>query len=135
MIYLFLIFSDWALLILRVIIGIIFIVHGLPKIKNLKINAQNFEMMGFKPGIFWGTIVAIIEPIAGTLILLGLFTQIGAILITINMIVAAIWKIKKGQGFIGGYEFDLLLAVAGLMLITLGGGVYSLDNFLRIAIY
>ena len=46
------------------------------KIKNLRANAQNFEMMGFRPGIFWGTIVALTETIGSLAVILGLGTQI-----------------------------------------------------------
>ena len=129
------VFSDWALLLLRIVFGLVFIIHGWPKIKNLKINAQNFEMMGFKPGIFWGTIVAVVEFFGGLLILTGLFVQPAALLLAINMTVAALWKIKRSQRFIGGFEIDLILLAAGLILATLGGGIFSLDNFWQIRLY
>ena len=135
MIPLLLVFSDWSLLLLRLVLGFIFILHGWPKIKNLKVNAQNFEMMGFKPGAFWGTIVAVVEFFGGLFMVLGLATQLAALLIAADMAVATIWIIKRGQKFIGGFEFDLLLAAAGLALATLGAGLYSLDNFWQIRIY
>lgn len=130
-----LIFSDWTILILRLAFGVIFLAHGLPKIKNLKVTAQNFEMMGFKPGAFWGTIVAFVEFFGALALIIGFYTQVAALLIAVNMLVATLWKMKNKQGLVGGYEFDLTLAAAALLLATLGGGLYSLDSYLRISLF
>ena len=127
-----LIFSDWTILILRLVLGVIFLAHGWPKIKNLKATGQNFEMMGFKPGAFWGTIVSVVEFLGALALILGLYTQLAALLIAFQMLVAALWKMKNKQGLIGGYEFDLILATSSLLLATLGSGVYSLDSYLRL---
>src|SRR3989338_6911501 len=80
-----LVFNDFGLLLLKIVLGLIFLVHGWPKIKNLKETHANFEMMGFKPGVFWGTIVAMVEFFGGLLLIAGLFTQLGAILIAVQM--------------------------------------------------
>ena len=129
--YLF-IFSDWGIFILRLALGLIFLVHGWPKLKNLKVTAQNFEMMGFKPGIFWGTIVAVVEFVGGLAVLVGLYTQLAAPFLAIDMLVAVIWKMKRGQKLVGGYELDLSIMSIALLLSTLGAGAYSLDNYWRI---
>lgn len=123
------VFSEWALLILRLAFGVIFLAHGWPKLKNLKINAQNFEMMGFKPGGLWGTIVALTEVLGGAAIILGTGTQIAGALLAFDMLVATIWKIKRGQKLIGGFELELLLLTVALLLATFGGGAYALDNY------
>lgn len=47
-------FSDLAILIPRVFLGVVFFYHGWPKIKDLRANARDFEAMGFKPGWLWG---------------------------------------------------------------------------------
>lgn len=127
-----LVFNDFGLLLLRVVLGLIFLVHGWPKIKNLKETHANFEMMGFRPGVFWGTVVAMVEFFGGLLLIAGLFTQLVAVLIAIQMLVATAWKMKRKQGLAGGYEFDLLLAVSALVLATSGSGLISLDNYLRL---
>jgi putative oxidoreductase len=122
-------FSDWSLFLLRVVFAVIFLAHGWPKLKNLKATQENFGMMGFQPGWLWGTIVAVLEPLGGLLILLGIWTQLFALLLAVQMIVAALWKISKKQGLAGGYELDLLLVAAGLILATMGGGVLALNFF------
>jgi len=122
-------YAEWTYLILRVVLGLLFVAHGWPKLKSLKTNASHFEAMGFKPGNFWGTIVAVVETVGGLALILGLYTQVAAVLIAINMSVAAVWKGKRGQGFVGGYEFDLILLTVALVFATVGAGVYSLDFY------
>ncbi|MDP3901402.1 MAG: DoxX family protein [bacterium] len=129
MIQLLLIFSDRTIFILRIVLALIFLAHGWPKIKNLKANAQNFNMMGFKPGALWGTVVALVEFAGALLLLLGLFTPVVSLLLASEMAVAMIWKIIKGQKLVGGYELDLILLASVLLLATLSGGLYSLDSY------
>lgn len=119
---------DISLLLLRLALGLIFIVHGLPKIKNLRMTAHHFESMGFRPGNLWGTIVAFVEFFGGLAVFFGLLTGVAALGIAINMIVALFWKINKGQGLVGGFEFDLILLVVALTIVMLGGGAYSLES-------
>lgn len=128
-------YNGWAFLIIRLVVGAIFLAHGRPKIQDLKQNAQNFEMMGFKPGRFWGTIVALVEFFGGLLLILGWFTQLAAALLTVSIFVAFLWKVKNGQKLLGGYEFDLLLFASSLILATNGGGYYALDNYWPITLY
>jgi putative oxidoreductase len=123
----FAIYSAQAIFVLRVVLGILFVVHGWPKIKNLRETQANFGAMGFKPGVLWGTIAAVLEFFGGLAIVFGILTQAAALFIAAEMLVAVGWKIKKGQGFVGGYELDLVLFVAALALAALGGGAYALD--------
>lgn len=129
------VFQDFALLILRLAIGLIFIAHGWPKIKDLRATAKNFEMMGFKPGIFWGPIVAVVEFFGGLLVITGLFTQLAGLLLAINMLVAMIWKMIKDQPLVDGYELDLILFGSSLIAASLGSGLYSAESFFQIWLF
>ncbi|MCP6720165.1 MAG: DoxX family protein [Patescibacteria group bacterium] len=129
-----LVFSDWGIFILRVVLGLIMVAYGLPKIKNLKRTAKSFAGMGFKPGKFWGTTVAILEFIGGIGLIIGFLTQLIALLIAIEFIVI-ILKLKQGQKFAGGYDFDLLIVAAALLITTLGSGALSLEGSLGIFLY
>lgn len=122
-------FQGFALLALRIGVGLIFLAHGWPKIKNLKQNAVNFSMMGFKPAYFWGTIIALLEVFGAAGLIAGLFTQPFALLLGVEMIVAMLWKIRKGQKLVGGYELDMLMVLASFALATSGAGFYSLENY------
>lgn len=123
----FTIYSAQAIFVLRIVLGVLFIVHGWPKIKNLKETQSNFGAMGFKPGVLWGTIAAVLEFFGGLAIVFGILTQGVALFIAAEMLVTTLWKIKKGQGFVGGYELDLVLFAAALALASLGAGAYALD--------
>lgn len=120
-------YADWAYLLLRLVIGLVFVVHGWPKLKSLKTNAQHFEAMDLKPGSFWGTVVAFVEFFGGLAVFFGLYAQLAAVLLAVNMLVATLWKMRRGQGLAGGYELDLLLLTSALVFATVGAGIYSLD--------
>mgnify|MGYP001607227807 FL=1 len=126
MIPVFLVYKDLALLLLRLVIAGIFLAHGWPKLKNLKTTMANFNIMGFKPGWLWGTYVALLETVGALMLILGVGTQIVALLLAGQMAVAAIWQKRQGKGLIGGYELDLLLVAASLALATSGGGMFAL---------
>ncbi|MEX1014458.1 MAG: DoxX family protein [Candidatus Paceibacterota bacterium] len=133
MISFLLVFQDWGLLILRFILGLTLIVHGLPKIKNLKKTAKDFAGMGFKPGKFWGSLVTFLEVFGGIGLMLGLLTQIISVLIIFQFLVI-ILKLKSGSGF-KDIELDLLILGAVLITATFGGGIYSLDSLLNLYLY
>lgn len=132
MIYTLLILNQWMNFALRMAVAAIFMLHGWPKVKNLKTTAENFSAMGFRPGKLWGTLTALLEFVGGALLFVGAGTQILGILFAIEMIITAIWKIRRGEKLVGGYEFDLVLLAACLILATSGGGVLGLDNYFRI---
>lgn len=125
-------YSDAALFILRLALGIIFIVHGWPKLKNIKQTAEGFTMMGFKPGALWGTIAAIGETFGGVAIIIGFLAPLAGLFFSIEMIVTTIWKMAKKNKLIGGFELDMLLFAAALLIATMGGGLLSLDAYLGI---
>ena len=129
-----LVFSDWGIFVLRVVLGIIMVAHGLPKIKDLKGTAKGFVDMGFKPGMFWGTIVAILEFVGGIGLIVGFLTQLIAFFIAIEFIVI-ILKLKRSRKFTGGYDFDILIVAAALLIATIGSGALSLEEFLRLVLY
>ncbi|MBI2024087.1 DoxX family protein [Candidatus Giovannonibacteria bacterium] len=114
-------------LVLRLVLGVIFIAHGYPKLfKDFAGTAQFFESYGIKPATFWVIVVGVVEFVGGILLIIGLFTQIAAILLAINMVVAII-KVKFRQGFVNGYEFDLALLAMTIALVFLKPGFFSID--------
>lgn len=106
------------------------IAHGWPKLKDLKMTAQNFDGMGFRPGIFWGTIAAVVEAIGGLAILLGFWAEFAAGLFAVQMLVAAVWKFKNKMGFVDGYELDLALVALAAFIAIYGTGFYALQYYL-----
>lgn len=117
---------------MRIAVAVIFLAHGWPKLKNLKTTAENFNAMGFRPGRFWGTLIALLETVGAGFLFIGAGTQILAILFAVEMAVVIVWKIRKGEKLLGGCELELALLAASLVLMTSGGGVLGLDNHFRI---
>jgi len=118
--------SDWAILLLRLTLGLIFIAHGWRKLKGFSGTIAWLGSEGFKPGWLWATVVTATEFGGGILILLGLFIQPVALLVTINMMVAFLYNIRKKKPLIGSLELDLILIAALLLLSTLGNGFFAL---------
>jgi len=127
---------NWALLILRLCLGAIFIGHGLQKAFGLFGGpgvtgfSEMLSGLGFKPALFWAYIAAYTELIGGLLLLVGIFTRGAAAFILILIIVATL-KVHLTKGFFlqgGGFEYNLLIMGACLLLIILGAGKFSLFN-------
>ena len=127
---LYFLYDVWAVLILRLVLGAIFIVHGWPKIKDLKQNAKNFQGMGFRPGILFGSVIAFLEFFGGIALALGLFVLPISALFILQFLVISFWKIVKRMPFVGGWEFDLLILAGVIVLFSLGGSAWSLDRLL-----
>lgn len=127
------IFSDWGILVLRVVLGLILVFHGWPKIKNIK-GTVEWMSQTFKPSLFWATAVSLVEFVGGLMLIFGFLTQPIALLVAIQFSVI-ILKVNRQKGFVGGYEFDLLILAAALALVTLGSGTYALDDYFGLWIY
>jgi putative oxidoreductase len=119
-------YGGWGFAIPRIILGILFIAHGWPKVKDLKVTAKNFEGMGFAPGMLWATIAAVLEFFGGIGIVLGLWVPYICFLLMVQFIVIIIWKISKKMPFIGGWELDAVIFSLLLVFFTLLGGFFLL---------
>ncbi|MEK7133085.1 MAG: DoxX family protein [Patescibacteria group bacterium] len=120
-------FQELAPLAIRLVLALIFIVHGFPKLFTARSRtAQFFGQIGLKPVMFWTLAVGSAEFFGGIALLLGIFIQAAAGLIALVM-VGAIALVKRKQGFVNGWEFDLALLAMALSLLALGPGAYSLD--------
>ncbi len=125
---LYFLYDQWPVLLLRLALGVILVVHGWPKLRNLGQNAKNFSGMGFRPGWLFGTIAAILEFFGGIGLALGLMTTLIALFVSLEFLVILFWRWVKRMPFVGGWEFDLLIFAAAISLFALGAGAYSLDR-------
>lgn len=113
-------------LLLRVVLGITFFVHGLAKLQGgIENTAGWFSSMGL-PGIL-AYVVTGIELIGGVALIVGLGTKIVSALLALIML-GAIVKVKIGAGFMGGYELDVVLLAIAIFLSITGSSMYSLDS-------
>jgi len=124
-------FSDIGLLIIRVGIGISFMVHGSGKM----FNPDRWEKLGgsmalfgitFAP-TFWGFMAAFAEFGGGILFLLGFFFRPATALMAFTMLVAMTTHLAKGDGF-SGYSHSMELGILFLGMLFAGPGKLSLDG-------
>ena len=118
----------WGLLLLRLVLGLSFAMHGYAKFSDGIENTSNwFDSIGL-PGILaYG--VALLEVMGGLALMAGLATRLLAAFYIIVMLVA-IFKVKLVAGYIGGYELELTFLTISLALFISGGGLYSMDHAL-----
>ncbi|MGB9510970.1 MAG: DoxX family protein, partial [Candidatus Acidiferrum sp.] len=80
-----------SLLLLRLVVGLIFLYHGYPKLVHPTEAMRQMFMAHGLPGYFVN-VSAILECFGSVLLFLGLFTRPVALLLAIEMCVA-IWKV------------------------------------------
>lgn len=147
--------SDLGLLILRLIVGGIFVAHGYPKLfggpgKEIRPAAAQFLGPGFVqaverggPETFATTLerlgvpeprlmawfVGGVEFVGGILLAIGWLTRLVALLLAGDMLVAIV-RVHWRNGLIGpgGFEFPLALLGACLALAGTGPGRFSIDE-------
>ena len=131
-------FDEWAPTVLRVGLGIVFLVYGTGKLFN--VGPQAVGVTGFAgflqslgvpaPGVFaW--VVALVEFLGGLALLLGVLTRVFAILIGIDMVFAMVlWHLPKGWDYqSGGFEYPLVLFFGMVTLSLSGPGRLALDRW------
>lgn len=118
--------ADIALLLPRVILGVVFFHYGWPKIKDLRANARDFEEMGFKPGWLWGTPIASLETFGSLLILAGAFLAFIPILFIAHMTIGTLWKVTSTEKPFTDWSYDLLLLSIAVLFTITGPGAINL---------
>ena len=117
--------------ILRIVVGIVFIVHGAQKLFVFGIAGvtQGFAQMHIPLAVVAAPGVAILEFVGGIALVIGLFTRIVAILLAIDMLGAIVFVHGRNGFFLPmGYEFAFSLLGACVALAVGGAGEYSVDN-------
>ena len=120
---------DAAQMGMRVAVGVIFIVHGFGKFGNPGFGGW-ISSMGIPAEM--QIPIALAEFVPGVLLLIGVLTRISASLISIVML-GAIFFVKGASSLTGehGYELDLILLAACLVVIVAGPGRISLSYLLK----
>lgn len=113
-------------LLLRVVLGFTFFMHGLDKFQaGLENFAAGLPSMGL-PSLL-GYIVGIIELVGGMALILGIGTRVFSALMAVIML-GAILFVKLSQGFVGGYEFDVVLMIIAMHLVLNGSHLLAVDS-------
>ncbi|GBC69667.1 Putative oxidoreductase CatD [archaeon HR01] len=144
-------YTDLASLAVRIAVGVLMIVHGLPKLAGPARPQMRgmMKQLGIPAGLF--DLVGLLEFLGGLFLLLGLLTRIVSILFILEMIgttllyIAKIGKmvpppemltqmVQASRSFmrgymagVGGWELDTVLLAAAIVTLVLGGGAFSID--------
>lgn len=129
------IYRNIGLLIIRVGLGIMFILHGFPKMFGgpdtwVEVgSAMQYLGIDFAP-MFFGFMAGVTEFFGGIFLLGGLFFMPSVIFLFIVMLVATVQHIGAGDGFIS-YSHSIEMAIVMFGLLFIGPGKYSLDRKLQ----
>jgi putative oxidoreductase len=127
---------DLALLVLRLVVGLLFVGHGAQKLfgvfggGGLEGTAGMFDNIGLQPGWLHARAAGTAEFLGGALIALGLFTPFAAAAV-IGVMTTAVITVHARNGIWNtnqGYEFNVVLSAAVFALAGIGAGAWSLDN-------
>ncbi|WP_236343171.1 DoxX family protein [Paenibacillus plantiphilus] len=125
---------DIGLLIVRLVIGLLFIGHGAQKMfgwfggYGLKGTGGWLESIGVKPGVLMAFMVALFEIVGGLSFALGLWLPVGAALIIITMI-GGIVTVHGKNGLwatANGYEYNVVLIAIAVGVALIGAGEYAI---------
>jgi putative oxidoreductase len=118
-------------LVLRVILGITFFIHGLAKFQGGIENTVGwFASIGLPGALAYA--VASVELVGGILLIIGLGSRVVSAILAVLMIGATL-KVKLAVGFLGngqmaGYELDLALLAMAVFIAINGSKMFSIDQ-------
>jgi len=123
--------KNLALLLLRIGVGLIFVLAGWGKLTGIE-NVQGFfGNVGIPMAGIMAWVVAIVEFVGGIMVLIGYKIKLPSLLLAFIMIVAILTVKLGGDGGFSGMRVDIMLLVTSLALAILGSGGYSVDGMLN----
>lgn len=126
--------QGWGITVLRVTVGIVFLVHGGQKLFVFGFaGVAGFLGQGGIPApMLAGVVLTAVEFLGGLALVLGVFTRWAAIPLAFSMLVAIVTvHLRAGFFLPDGYEFALTLLAANVALAMLGSGEASLGRLLE----
>ncbi|HEX6971030.1 MAG TPA: DoxX family protein [Limnochordia bacterium] len=125
---------DGAVLVGRILFSIVFLLSGINHLTSVQNLSGYAQSKGVPAPKFWVVITGILLLLGGLSVLFGYQVQIGALILFIFLILAALimhrfWGLsdkQAAQGEMVQFFKDLALAGAALFLYAYGPGLYSL---------
>jgi putative oxidoreductase len=125
--------SSCGIAVLRIVVGVIFVMHGWQKLSMGFQNVGGFlGSLHIPAPTLAAVVLTIVELLGGIALIIGLFTRYVAALLTVDMAVAlTLVHIKNGFFAPKGIEFPMLLLASNLCLLLSGSGSLSVERFMR----
>jgi len=125
--------TEFALLFLRLGIGIIIAIHGFQKLfggqKTWSWLGTAMSLIGVKfLPTMWGFFAMLVELLGGILLTIGLCTKIASFFLVFDMFVAILFHLHNGDSF-SKYSVPISYSLIFLTFAIIGGGYYSLDYY------
>ena len=105
-------YEQLAPFLLRLTLGVVLIHWSYGRLKNKNTAVRSF---------------AVLEGIVGILLVLGLYTQLAALIAALVFFVQLIKKAKTKSLFTDGVNYYFILLMISLSLLLLGAGAFSFD--------
>ena len=99
--------------VLRVTLGAVFIVWAYAHLKSREHKKK--------------TALGVLDAIVGLLLIIGLYTQLAALVAVIMLLIGLIMKAKKKTLFSDGINYYFILLVIAFSLVVLGAGAFAFD--------
>jgi putative oxidoreductase len=141
------VYTDLASIAVRVVIGVLMIIHGMPKLTGPSRTQmrEGMKQVGVPTILF--DLVGLLEFVGGLFLLLGFLTRIVSALFILEMVGTIVlyntvlWKapmprgaleeaFKRTHGYLFGWELDTTILACMIVTLILGGGALSLDGLL-----
>lgn len=126
-------YGEWGLTLLRLVVGVVFMMHGYQKLFEFGIDgvAEGFSGMGIPLPEVAAVFITLLEFGGGIALILGLLTRPVALLLACDMAVATLLvHLPKGFFLPNGYEFTLTLFAACIALALNDPGEAALDRLI-----
>lgn len=127
-------FDALGITILRVTVGLVFVIHGLQKLFVIRFAgvSQMLAAIGIPLPDVAAVALTLVEFIGGLLLIAGLFTRWAALLLAVDMAVALVAvHLRNGFFLPGGFEYTLTLLAANIALALSGPGALALDRLMK----
>jgi len=122
-------YNDIALLICRILIGLLFVMAAYGKFKGLAGTTGYMTKLGVPAPSVMAPIVAAFELLVGVLVIVGFKTRLAALAIAIFVVLAALLAHTNfaDQNQLNHFLKNFAIAGGCLALFVSGAGLYSVD--------
>jgi len=110
-----------GLLVLRLVLGVTFIIFGYVKYSDMTSTVGFFGQMGFAP--FWAYLVTAVEMLGGLSLIIGYGSKVSSMLLSIIMLVA-MYKVYP-MGFVAGIALPFVTFGGTAAIFFAGPGYYG----------